>query len=236
MVFCFVFFQFDSTTAKLSDITVATVSMLNSMCKCDVTLNHVSQNEFTCFYNEAQEVIYRARLQGVDANDCSNLTSHIREWMEASSLILIQGNRLSLNPTCDLEIETLDIQPACVIGESPPSSSPIDSLPIEVIIGWAVAGGIIIVLLLALVVAVCCICCRRREKPDRYVLHTAALYHWLTNMNQPQLLSTTNVYLTSPEPLKNCHSPIIYPMQTPLKSVQFYSGCLYIALNVKPHQ
>ena len=233
------FFQFDSTTAKLSDITVATVSMLNSMCKCDVTPNHVSQNEFTCFYNEAQEVIYRAKLQGVEANDCSNLTSHIREWMEASSSILIQGNRLSLNPTCDLEIETLDIQPACVIGETPPSpttSSPNDSLLIEVIIGGAVAGGIIIVLLLALVVAVCCICCRRREKPDRYVLHTAALYHWLSNMNQPQLLSTTNVYLTSPEPLKNCHSPIIYPMQTPLKSVQFYPGCLYIALNVKPHQ
>ena len=205
------------------------------MCKCDVTL---SQNEFTCFYNEAQEVIYRAKLQGVDANDCSNLTSHIREWMEASSSILIQGNRLSMNPTCDLEIETLDIQPACVIGETPPSpttSSPNDSLPIEVIIGGAVAGGIIIVLLLALVVAVCCICCRRREKPDRYVLHTAALYHWLSNMNQPQLLSTTNVYLTSPEPLKNC-CLIIYPMQTPLKSVQFCPGCLYIALNVKPHQ
>ena len=166
MVLCF--FQFDSTTAKLSDITVATVSMLNNMCKCDVTL---SQNKFTCLYNEAQEVIYRAKLQGVEANDCSNLTSHIREWMEASSSILIQGNRLSMNPTCDLEIETLDIQPACVIGETPPSlttSSPNDSLPIEVIIRGAVAGGIIIVLLLALVVAVCCICCRRREKPDRY--------------------------------------------------------------------
>ena len=86
--------------------------------------------------------------------------------MEASSSILIQGNRLSLNPTCDLEIETLDIQPACVIGETPPS--PNDSLPIEVIIGGAVAGGIIVVLLLALVVAVCCICCRRREKSERY--------------------------------------------------------------------
>ena len=128
-------------------------------------------NSPASIYNEAQEVIYRAKLQGVDANDCSNLTSHIREWMEASSSLLIQGNRLSLNPTCDLEIETLVIQPACVIGETPPSpttSSPNNSLPIEVIIGGAGAGGIIILLLLALVVAVCCICCRRREKPDRY--------------------------------------------------------------------
>ena len=166
--------QFDSTTAKLSDITVATVSMLNSMCQCDVTLSHVSENEFTCFYNEAQEVIYRAKLQGVEANDCSNLTKHIREWMEASSSILIQGNRLGLNPRCDLEIETLDIQPACVIGETPPSpttSSPNDGLPIQVIIGGAVAGAIIIILLLSLAVAVCCICCRNKAKDNRFVLY-----------------------------------------------------------------
>ena len=81
------------------------------------------------------------------------------------------GKQIEYEPTCDLEIETLDLQPAYVIGETPPSpttSSPNDSQPIEVIIGGAVAGGIIIVLLLALVVAVCCICCRRREKPDRY--------------------------------------------------------------------
>ena len=91
----FVSFQFDSTTAKLSDITVATVSMLNSMCKCDVTLNHVSQNDFTCFYNEAQEVIYRAKVQGVEASDCSNLTSHIREWMEFVAFVAEGGRNLT---------------------------------------------------------------------------------------------------------------------------------------------
>ena len=123
------------------------------MCQCNITLSHISENEFTCFYNDDQEVIYRAKLQGVEANDCSNLTEHIREWMEDSSSILIQGNRLSLNPRCYLEIETLDIQPACVIGETPPTptaSSADDSLPLEVIIAGGVAGAIIIFLLLSL--------------------------------------------------------------------------------------
>ena len=83
---------------------------------------------------------------------------------------------MGLNRTCDLEIETLDIQPACVMGETPPSpttSSPNDGQPIEVIIGGAVAGAIIIILLLSLslAVAVCCICCRNRAKDNRFVLH-----------------------------------------------------------------
>ena len=166
-------FQFDSTTAKLSDITVATLSMLSRMCQCNITLSHISENEFTCFYNDDQEVIYRAKLQGVEANDCSNLTEHIREWMEDSSSILIQGNRLSLNPRCDLEIETLDIQPACVIGETPPTptaSSADDGLPLEVIIAGGVAGAIILFLLLSLVVVICCICCRQKRKSNRYVM------------------------------------------------------------------
>ena len=175
-----IFIQFDSTTAKLSDITVATFSLLNSMCDCNLPKSHISENEFTCFHNEAREVIYRAKLQGVEANDCLNLTSHIGEWMEAESSILIQGNRLKLNSMCDLEIETLDIPPACVIGETPPTPSsetpPTPSTPsttdrglqIEVIIGGAVAGGIIIILLLSLVIVVCCLCCRQKRK-HRYV-------------------------------------------------------------------
>ena len=160
--------QFDSTSAKLSDITVATVSRLNTMCSCSLPPSHVFANEFTCADNDAQEVIYRAVLQGVEARDCSNLTSHLREWIDAKSSVLIQGNRLQLNPACDLEIESLDIQPACVIGETPlpPTTSSPDSggLSTEVIIGAVAAGAIIIVLLLLLIIVVCCICCRRR--PD----------------------------------------------------------------------
>ena len=168
--------QFDSTTAKLSDISVATFSMLNTMCDCSFPPDHISQNEFTCFHNDAQEVIYRAKLQGVEANDCSNLTELIREWANSESSILIQGNRLRLNSRCDLEIETIDVAPACVIGETPPNpTSPTTSsegqLSIEVIIGGAAAGFVIIILLIALLLSICCVCCRKSKNKARYIAH-----------------------------------------------------------------
>ena len=155
--------QFDSTAAKLTDITVATVSYLNTLCDCFLPRSHVYANEFTCAHNDAQEVIYRAKLQGVEARDCANLTSLMQEWVDAESSILIQGNRLQLDPGCDLEIESLDVQAACVIGNPTTSTPESDSLSIEIIIGAAAAGGIIIILLLLLVLVICCLCCKNSK-------------------------------------------------------------------------
>ena len=93
------------------------------MCKCSLPPSHIYDSEFTCIYNDAKEVIYRAKLQGIEARDCFNLINHLNEWKAAESTILIQGDRLKLNPSCDLEIESVDIQAACVIGEAPPTTS-----------------------------------------------------------------------------------------------------------------
>lgn len=87
-----------------------------------------------------------------------------------------------MDSSCDLEIETLDVQGACIIGEPSTKSdntntstddgntstndantSNNDGLSIEVIIGAGVAGGIILVLVLILLIVICYICCRRSK-------------------------------------------------------------------------
>ena len=147
------------------------MSYLNTICDCSLPRSHVYANEFTCAYNDAQEVIYRAKLQGMEATDCENLTSYVQEWIDAESSILIQGNRLQLDSSCDLEIESLDIQAACVIGMTPTTPTTETPTPesgglsIEIIIGAAAAGALIIILLLLLVLVICCMCCRHsRDK------------------------------------------------------------------------
>ena len=167
--------QFESTTAKLSDITAASVSLLNTMCECSLPPSHVYANEFTCAYNTAQQVIYRAKLRGVEARDCENLMRHFQDWVDQRPSLPIQGNRLRLDSTCDLAIDSLDIQPACVIGSMPmpptnsstpssPTTSTTDDggLSIEIIAGAAAAGAVILILLILLIlVCCCCICCRQ---------------------------------------------------------------------------
>lgn len=138
------------------------------MCDCSLPPSHVYANEFSCSQNGAHDVIYRAKLNGVEAGDCANLTSYLQEWIDKETSISIQGNRLKIDSSCDLEIDSLMIQSACVIGETPPTtttstSATSDSLSIEIIIGAAVAGLIIIILLLLLILVICCICCRRTK-------------------------------------------------------------------------
>ena len=189
-LFRFSFLQFESTIAKLSDITVATVSYLNAMCGCSLPPTPVSNNEFTCTDNDAQNVIYRAKLQGIEAHDCINLTNYLQLWIDDERSISIQGNRLQMESSCDLEIESLDVQGACRIGEpsttsttptrntNTPTNTPTgdpntstedtnttndDALSIEVIIGAGAAGGIILVLILLLLIVICYICCRRSK-------------------------------------------------------------------------
>lgn len=146
------------------------------MCKCSLPPSHIYDSEFTCIYNDAKEVIYRAKLQGIEARDCFNLINHLNEWKAAESTILIQGNRLKLNPSCDLEIESVDIQAACVIGEAPPTTSSDSGLPIGIIIGAAAAGGVIILLIVILMVVLCCFCCRSSNEKDRYHVNSFMYY------------------------------------------------------------
>ena len=162
------YMQFDSTIAKLSDITTAIIIYIDSVCGCTFPPSHVYANEFTCPYNEAQEVIYRAKLKGLQARDCGNLIQHLRQWTEDKSRILIQGNRLRLDSMCDLEIDSLDTEAACVIGVSPQTPSPSPSgeggIELEIIIGAAAGGGVMILLILILFIVICCFCCKHGDK------------------------------------------------------------------------
>ena len=165
------FSQFDSTSAKITDINVATVSYLNTRCGCSLPRSHVFEDEFACADNDAQEVIYRAKLQGAEATDCKNLTQYLSEWIKDESSIRIQRNRLELDPSCDLEIESLDVRAQCVINEmtsptttSPPTATTGDGLSLEIIIGAAAGGATLLILFLLWVLVVCCICCRRSKR------------------------------------------------------------------------
>ena len=143
------------------------MSMLNTQCPCSLPPNHVFDGEFTCDQEKPQSVIYRAQLRGNNANDCNNLTNYLRTWVTGSASIKVQGNRLNLNPTCDVAIDNVFVFPACQVSASlTPTNPPMttDELPLPIIAGAAAGLAFIILLLLFLVILVCCCICRNRRK------------------------------------------------------------------------
>ena len=141
--------------------------MLNTQCQCSLPPNHVFDGDFTCDEKRPQNIIYRAQLRGNDANDCSNLTGYLRTWVTGSASIKVQGNRLKLDPTCDLVIDNLLVFPAC---QGNTTMTPTtdrrknEELPLPIIAGAAAGLAFIILLLLFLVILVCCCICRNRRK------------------------------------------------------------------------
>lgn len=145
--------------------------MLNAQCQCSLPPDHVFDNEFTCEESSGQDVIYRAKLKGVEVGDCDNLTVHLNNWVGAKSSITVQGNRLLLESSCDTAIDSLDVPSAChpdnpttstTSSTSAPSSESGLSLPI--IAGAAGGGAVIILLLLILIIVVCCCIHHNRKK------------------------------------------------------------------------
>ena len=141
--------------------------MLNAQCRCSLPPDHVFENEFTCEDSSGQNVIYRAKLKGVEVGDCNNLTVYLNNWVTASSSITVQGNRLRLEPACDTTIDSLDVPSACDIDNPEPSTSTPTTerggLSLPIIAGAAAGGFVIILLLLILIILVCC-CIRRNKK------------------------------------------------------------------------
>lgn len=134
------------------------------MCQCSLPPNHIFATEFTCESNDAQYVIYRAKLRGLQDRNCSNLTALIEDWIVQGSSLSVQGNRLSLDASCDFILDALDVQSSCVIGSVPVSPTSSNTPPIGLIAGAATAAIVILILLALILLILLCFCCRKKKK------------------------------------------------------------------------
>ena len=106
--------QNDSVEQKLSAVRQYLVTILNIQCKCDLTMSHISQEEFSCRSGPADSITFRARISGASSRSASDLASLIRTWVQGEEAsIKVRTARLQLDPTCDASLENMHA-PDCV--------------------------------------------------------------------------------------------------------------------------
>jgi deleted-in-malignant-brain-tumors protein 1 len=106
--------QNDDTEQKLSGIRKFLATVLNTQCKCNLTMSHISQGEFSCRAGPADSVTFRARISGTSSRSASDMASLIRTWVQdGDASIKVGASRLQLDPTCDVSLDNLHA-PDCV--------------------------------------------------------------------------------------------------------------------------
>ena len=106
--------QNDSMKQKLSAVRQYLVTVLNIQCKCDLTMSHISQSEFSCHTGPDYSVTFRARISGTSSRSASDLASLIRTWVQGQEASIKMGTaRLQLDPNCDASLENIHA-PDCV--------------------------------------------------------------------------------------------------------------------------
>ena len=109
--------QNDDTDQKLSGIKQLLTTFLDTQCKCDLTMSHISQGEFSCRTGPVDSVTFRARISGTSSRSASDLASLIRTWVQSGEAsVKVGASRLHLDPTCDASLDNIH---ALDCGEKP---------------------------------------------------------------------------------------------------------------------
>ena len=156
--------QFQSAEEKQNDIITKLAAEIRQLCpSCDVeTLNFIDL-EFSCpEKGDKQFVLFRATISSLDPQHCERTLMTITEWVQRGGVsLLILTNRLYINSSCDVEIETRSSILRCSETTGPKSSA---SSAVEA----GGAGGGAAVLLAVIVVVGLVICFLRLRKKKRY--------------------------------------------------------------------
>ena len=145
--------QFDDVDNRISEITSAIITNLQQYCGCSVAETYISLAELSC-PSEVEEVIFRARIYSAPDASNSVLISNLQQWIRSMASIVIQRNRLNLDPNCEVLIQSFSdsicpknlptIEVTSVDGRN-------QGISLGIIVGVVVGGvGVVIAIILAL--------------------------------------------------------------------------------------
>lgn len=168
LIVLILFWQFDNTVAKLTDISKEVSSTIREQCNCDFQDNHIFNGEFNCISDFPNQVLYRAKLRGLSPDDCTSFISLLTAWAQAmttSATIVVLGNRLSVAPNCAVEINTFGDILECPTPPSTVASGGISDSQTTVIgAGVGAAAGVTVIVILVVIFIVALVLVSRRKK------------------------------------------------------------------------
>ena len=134
--------------------------MVEEMCSCSITEGQINSGRFDCLdANDDQTVIFfRAVLSG-PTEECSPLLSAIEDWVKSGVSLLVLGETVIVDSTCQVPISSLNAPVAC----NPVEPSESDGGPSGALIG-GIAAAVVLVTLLAVILLFYCVASQSKLK------------------------------------------------------------------------
>ena len=132
--------QSDRSDQRMAEIA----DMVRVMCSCSITEGQINSGRFDCLdANDDQTVIFfRAALSGPTEDDCSPLLSAIDDWVESGVSLLVLGQTVIVDSTCQVPISSLNVPVAC----NPVEPRESDGGPNGALIGGIAAAVVLVVI------------------------------------------------------------------------------------------
>ena len=111
-------------------------------------MEHITEGAVDCLEPNPDHATFRAKLYGTETASTSHLISYIMQWIESGPTFVLQGIRVSIDPTCPVAIESFT-DPGCRLATAgKPTSTSSSGVDTGAIAG-AVAAGFIALLIVA---------------------------------------------------------------------------------------
>ena len=170
--------QGEGSEEILAELQSSLASILNSQCKCGVTVSHISEGEFSCRRGSDDSINYRARIKGTSSRSASDLVALIQSWVQGGQAsVFVEGTEFYTDPSCNAALDNIraeDCGPQPITPTLPPQppteppsesdlkppqqQTPFNQPPAggaarSAQVGGIIIGGIVVGVLLSLMVA-----------------------------------------------------------------------------------
>ena len=139
---------------KFQQMVMELTMFIQQRCGCSFLSSSITTPQFTCHQSHEHHVTYRASVS-TSMLTRQELVAVLEEWPRVHRSILLQGERLSVDNTCPIIIQSLD-EEECE-GPSQP-----ESVSLSIFLATVISVAVIAMVAIALVIVFCTF--RKRRK------------------------------------------------------------------------
>ena len=156
---------------KQDNVSREVILALNAHCSCGLTATYISNSTWLCDSSQPSKAIFQAKLEGTQAESCSQLVRYLQTWALWGRSIMVDGARLQVDSSCAVTLSqfgTVECEPTATTSEPTATTSEPRSLLIPLAAG--IGGGLLGIVLLTVCCCLgCCLGKRSKRTSSRYV-------------------------------------------------------------------
>ena len=163
---------------KQDNVSRVVVSSLNAQCSCGLTATYISNSTWLCDSSQPSKAIFQAKLEGTQAEPCSQLVTYLQTWALQGRSIMVDGVRLQVDSSCAVNLSqfgTVVCEPSSTTSEpssttSEPTATTSEPRSLLIPLAAGIGGGLLGIVLLTVCCCLgCCLGKRSKRTSSGYV-------------------------------------------------------------------